>query len=137
LPLQRQSCEECGAQLGGHQEKYCSDRCRWKAWDKANPRQRQLPLDPAPAPLPPVQDPQVPKAERPRLQRMARLIVERVEQGPARASELHAMFPGARSVRTRISDAGRFVSQPGSGRKWCSRPLKNYVGDWEYWIEAL
>ena len=93
--------------------------------------QASLPLDPAPAPVPPVIDQRVPNLDKPKLCRMSRAILDRVERGPAKASELHAMFPGARSVRTRISDVGRFV-----GSAWRSAPVKGIVGEWVYWIEG-
>ena len=118
---------------GRDDQRYCSPKCRYRAYNAAHPvaRQRALPLVPAPAPLPPVQDQRVPAPERPRLRRMSRLILERVERGPAKASELHAMFPGARSVRTRISEVGRHV-----GEAWRSAPVRGVVGEWLYWIEA-
>jgi len=115
----------------GEPRAYCSDSCRRKHWEDLHPRQRALPLTPAPAPLPPVQDQRVPAPERPRLRRMSRLILERVQRGPAKASELHAMFPGARSVRTRISEVGRHV-----GPAWRSAPVRGVVGEWVYWLEA-
>ena len=130
-PLLRHSCEWCRVPLAGKQAKWCSDACRFRAWDREHPRQRALPLTPPPAPVPPVRDKRVPKQEQKRLRRMSRLILERVERGPARASELHAMFPGARSVRTRISEVGRHV-----GEAWRSAPVKGVVGEWVYWIEG-
>ena len=130
-PLLRHSCEHCGRDLAGKQERWCSDACRFRAWDREHPRQRALPLTPPPAPVPPVRDKRVPKQEQKRLRRMSRLILERVERGPARASELHSMFPGARSVRTRISEVGRHV-----GEAWRSAPVKGVVGEWVYWIEG-
>jgi len=112
---------------------YCSQHCKDALYNRAHPvaRQRALPLTPPPAPVPPVRDKRVPKQEQKRLRRMSRLILERVERGPARASELHAMFPGARSVRTRISEVGRHV-----GAAWRSAPVKGVVGEWVYWIEG-
>jgi len=115
----------------GEPRRYCSDSCRRRHWEALHPRQRALPLSPPAAPVPPVRDQRVPKPEQKRLRRMSRLILERVTRGPARASELHAMFPGARSVRTRISEAGRHV-----GASWRSAPVKGVVGEWIYWIEG-
>lgn len=37
-PLQRQSCEECGGPRGKKPGRFCSDRCRFAAWDRDNPR---------------------------------------------------------------------------------------------------
>ena len=130
-PLLRHSCEHCGRDLAGKQERWCSDACRFRAWDREHPRQRALPLTAPPAPVPPVRDQRAPRQEQKRLRRMSRLILERVTRGPARASELHAMFPGARSVRTRISEVGRHV-----GEAWRSAPVKGVVGEWVYWIEG-
>lgn len=129
-PLQR-ICKVCWEPLTGRQERWCSDACRFRAWDREHPRQRALPLAPPIAPVPPVRDQRVPKPEQKRLRRMSRLILERVQRGPARASELHGMFPGARSVRTRISEVGRHV-----GAAWRSAPVKGVVGEWVYWIEG-
>jgi len=114
-------------------QRFCHSKEADRAYNAAHPvaRQRALPLVPAPAPLPPVVDQRVPAPERPRLRRMSRLILERVQRGPAKASELHAMFPGARSVRTRISEVGRHV-----GPAWRSAPGRGVVGEWVYWLEA-
>ena len=128
-------CEECGRpfECARGDRRYCGPRCYHAAYNRAHPvaRQRALPLSPPPAPVPPVRDQRVPRQEQKRLRRMSRLILERVTRGPARASELHAMFPGARSVRTRISEAGRHV-----GAGWRSAPVKGVVGEWVYWIEG-
>jgi hypothetical protein len=126
------ACLECGRDFpvnACHPEehRFCSPVCRARGY-----RQRALPLDPPVAPVPSVQDQRVPRSEQKRLRRMSRLILERVQRGPAMASELHAMFPGARSVRTRISEAGRHV-----GAAWQSAPVKGIVGEWVYWIEGL
>lgn len=133
VPNRLGTCQQCGRPYEPYPrrqsaQRFCCASCREKAWHA-----RQGSLFAAPAPLPPVRDQRVPKPDRPKLCRMSRLIYERVQQGPARASELHAMFPGARSVRTRISDVGRFV-----GPAWRSAPVKGVVGEWIYWIaEAL
>ena len=128
-------CEECGRpfECARGDRRYCGPRCYHAAYNRAHPvaRQRALPLTPPPAPVPPVRDQRVPRQEQKRLRRMSRLILERVTRGPARASELHAMFPGARSVRTRISEVGRHV-----GEAWRSAPVKGVVGEWVYWIEG-
>jgi len=128
-------CEECGRpfECARGDRRYCGPRCYHAAYNRAHPvaRQRALPLSPPPAPVPPVRDQRVPRQEQKRLRRMSRLILERVTRGPARASELHAMFPGARSVRTRISEVGRHV-----GEAWRSAPVKGVVGEWVYWIEG-
>ena len=65
---------------------------------------------------------------------MSRTILELLE-GRARvqASEIHNLFHGARSVRTRISDVGRHLR--GTGRGLRSEPVKGCVGEWVYWIE--
>ena len=100
--------------------------------------QALLPLQPAPDPLPPVVDQRVARRERPSLQRMSREILaflrERGTRG-AFASEIYAMFPGARSVRTRISDVRRFIELSNTGETWHVRPASDKdVGDWWYAI---
>jgi predicted nucleic acid-binding Zn ribbon protein len=105
LPLQRQICEVCNVPLVGQQEKYCSDHCRWVAWDRANPRQRALPLDPAPAPFPATRDQRVPKSRRRHFSEQAQTILSRIEEGPVSNWELARMFPPATAWRSRLSDA--------------------------------
>lgn len=147
-PREVPQCSVCGkpfppkAKRGGRPKKYCSDACCRLAWERVHPglravppeaRQRTLPLDPEPQPVPPVVDQRVPRQERPRLCRMSRLILLRLERGEALASELQAMFPGARSVRTRISNVNRWLQDRGGRVK--SAPMRGVVGEWRYWVE--
>lgn len=97
-------------------------------------RQASLDFTPPPAPEPPVRDQRVPKPSRRGLQRMSRLILERLREGPALSSELHAMFPGARSIRTRISDVGRWLAD--HGERLHSEPVGDHAGDWRYEVRA-
>lgn len=89
-----------------------------------------------PQPLPPVVDQRVPRSERQRLCRMSRAILERLRLGAALASELQAMFPKSRSVRTRISNVSAFLRSRDEGQV-CSKPVKGSVGDWLYWLEQV
>ena len=36
------ACQECGKlyRLSRQDKRYCSPACRWKAWDRAHPRQK-------------------------------------------------------------------------------------------------
>ncbi len=104
-PLQR-LCR-CGDRIDEGKRadaRFCSDACRFDAWDTKNPRQKALDFTPPPAPVPPVVDQRVPKQERRRLRRMSRLILARLEQGPASNRELAQMFPPGAAWRTRLSD---------------------------------
>ena len=90
--------------LDGKQQLFCSDACRWKAWDKANPRQRALPLPPPPAPVPPVRDQRVSVADRPRLRGHNARVLDRLREGPATNAQLAALLGPASAWRTRVSD---------------------------------
>ena len=116
-----------------HGRAYVDGKHRLRAW-----AQRQAVLDFAPpaAPLPPVQDQMVPSRERLKLCRMNRVILERLRHGSATASALQAMFPGARSVRTRISDVSLWL-QRHERQRVASEPVRGAVGEWVYWIEDV
>ena len=128
----------CGVHFWRTREKrlFCSDRCRNRAWVSKHPRQRSL-FDARP--VPPVQDQRVPRRERRKLTRMSRAILDRLEKGHVTATEIHCMFPGARSVRTRISDVTCWlraeVLAGRDSRVLKSRALSGTVGEWLYWLE--
>ena len=138
VPVQRDPGERvcsrpgCRTLLSGKQERWCSETCRWEVWNTQHPRQQLLPLTPLAQPLPGVQDQQVPPRERPKLQRMSRAILKRLRAGEATASELQAVFPGARSVRTRISDVNLWLQE--HGEEVQSEPVAGMVGEWRYWL---
>lgn len=67
-------------------------------------RQKSLPLDPAPAILPPVQDQRVPTRERRRLGGMSLAVLERLREGQVSNRELAEMFPAGAAWRSRLSD---------------------------------
>ncbi len=133
-PLQRETCGRCGRRLTGKRLSWCSDICRVEARMAQHLRQAVLRLDPPAAPVPPVVDQRVPRGEARKLTRMSRTILELLERGrPVLASDIHNLFHGARSVRTRISDVGLWL--PSTGRLLRSEPVKGIVGEWRYWIE--
>lgn len=132
--IPRRACDRCGHSYRpkrAHQ-RYCEDACRVEDWKQ---RQAALDFEPAPAPLPPVVDQRVPAAEQRRLCRMAATILDELRNGPALASALHGLFPGSRSVRTRISDVGRYLKA--HGQRLHSEPVAGMVGEWRYWIEDV
>ncbi len=118
-------------------QRFCHSKEADEAYNRANPvtRQRPLPFTPAPEPLIQPRDQRVPKTERGPLCRMSRTILARLRQGEALASELQAMFPGARSVRTRISDVNLWLQD--RSEKVSSAPVAGMVGEWRYWIEGV
>ena len=133
-PLLRHSCEHCGRDLAGKQERWCSDACRFRAWDREHPRQRALPLSPPPAPVPPVRDQRVGVADRKRLVGHNLAILERLKAGPATNAELATLLGPASAWRTRCSDV----------RIWAERHLYMTVkaqqidgGLWLYSLEAI
>lgn len=133
--LQRLNCAECRAPLRGKQERFCSDRCRYAAWDKAHPRveARQASLDftPPSAPLPPVQDQRVPTRE-PRLCRMSRTVLEMLRGGPVTNRTFAESFPPGAAWRTRISDARLWLEQHGETIRSRVEP----GGLCTYWLEV-
>ncbi len=106
----RPSCERSVLPQKRHRglaKVYCSDECRRAHWEAQHPRQGvQRPLDftPPPAPEPDAWDKRVSPADQKRLRRMSRLILARLEQGPASNRELAQMFPPGAAWRTRLSD---------------------------------
>ncbi len=131
-------CPSCGHSYKPRQKNqgHCSRRCYDRAYNRVNPvaRQRPLPFAPPADPLIQPRDQRVPKTERGPLCRMSRTILARLRQGEALASELQAMFPGARSVRTRISDVNLWLQD--RSEKVSSAPVAGIVGEWRYWIEG-
>lgn len=83
VPLQRIVCARCGARLTGRQKEWCSDRCRYLAWDAAHPR-----LDFTPAAS------ELAHAIRGRETKAARILA-RLRQGPATTIQL-ALVGGVR-----------------------------------------
>jgi hypothetical protein len=82
VPLQRESghsCEWCRGTLAGKQEHWCSDACRWRAWDAANPRQRAIDWTPAAREHGAALDKRESKGQR---------ILARLKEGPATTMEL-------------------------------------------------
>lgn len=129
LPLQRRICGACGRPLVGKQVEWCSDHCRWEAWDKANPRQRALP---GLRPEPPVQDQRVPVGERRRLGGMSARIVELLRQrGVITNREFAEEFPPGAAWRTRVSDARLWLEQRGETIRSHTQP----GGLAMYWLE--
>ncbi len=119
-------------------QRFCHSKEADRAYNAAHPvaRQRPLPLDPPPAPLPPVVDQRVPKRERSRLEGHARLIWNRLEDGPATNRELALLLAPGAAWRTRLSDLRCWLRRHGGP----AEPIPHYdCGDglvW-YWIEAL
>lgn len=125
-------CLECGREFRPSRKwhLHCSDACRAKGW-----KERQRALDFAPAPLPPVVDQRVPRAERRRLGGMSRRIIDLLrERGVVTNREWADLLPPGAAWRTRVSDA----------RKWLERTSGETIrcrvqpgGLALYWIEAL
>lgn len=78
-PLQPNLCGICGRALSGKQKEWCSDGCKWKAWDAKHPR-----LDFTPAAS------QLAHAVRGRETRAQRILA-RLRQGPATSQQLLAV----------------------------------------------
>lgn len=139
-PLQRHcrgrlcSRPGCHRRVQGRQERWCSECCRWKAWDGLNPRQRSLPLEPEAKPLPLVRDGRVPKRERRRLGGMSARIVELLrERRTVTNREFAAAFPDGAAWRTRLSDARLWLQERGETIRTHVQP----GGLATYWLEAL
>ena len=107
-------------------QRHHNDRCRKEGW-----LARQHALDFEPVIEPRVVDLARPPAEQPKLVRMSRRILGRLEQGSALASELQALFPTARSVRTRISNVSAFLRSHEWGEVK-SEPVRGVAGEWRY-----
>jgi len=133
-PLLRHSCEHCGRDLAGKQERWCSDACRFRAWDREHPRQRALPLTAPPAPVPPVRDQRVSVADRPRLRGHNLAILERLYEGPATNAELAALLGPASAWRTRVSDVRLWVERH---EGWTVVASQVGGGLWSYSLESI
>jgi len=133
-PLLRHSCEWCRVPLAGKQAKWCSDACRFRAWDREHPRQRALPLTPPPAPVPPVRDQRPSVADRERLVSHNLRILDRLRCGPATNVELAELLGPAAAWRTRVSDC-RLWLEAHEGLTVRAEQVKG--GLWNYRLEAI
>lgn len=133
------SCEKWFQETNPGQ-RYCSRRCKDRAYNLTHPvaRQKALPLDPAPAPLPPVRDQRVPRERRPTMSGASLRIYRRLQEGPVSNWELAAMFPPAAAWRTRLSDV-RWALRAADGAGSDSQPIGHYDcggGLVWHWLEA-
>jgi hypothetical protein len=105
MPVAVRVCLECSKEFtpSKQEHRYCCSKHRWAAWDRENPRQRALPLDPAPEPVIQPRDQRV-KARGRYFSEQARRIMDRLEEGPVANVELALMFPPATAWRSRLSD---------------------------------
>jgi hypothetical protein len=114
--------------------RFCSRRCKDRSYNAAHPvaRQRPLPLDPSPAPVPPVVDQTVKPAERPRLKGQNARILERLRQGPVTNRQL-------------VEISLKYTSRVSDVRAWLRRHTGETIpspkdlggGLTRYWIEPL
>jgi len=133
-PLLRHSCEHCGRDLAGKQERWCSDACRFRAWDREHPRQRALPLTPPAAPVPPVRDQRPSVADRERLTSHNLRILDRLRCGAATNAELAVLLGPASAWRTRVSDCRLWLER----REGLTiRAERVEGGIWSYRLEAI
>ncbi len=114
-------CAVCGGQIParavkhGSAREYCSPTCRRTAWERAHPERRQklLPLDPPPAPVPPVADQRLDLAEEGKLKGDNALVLRRLRQGPATTAELAAAAPRSMAIHSRVSDVRDYLKPLG------------------------
>jgi hypothetical protein len=91
-------------------QRYCSDRCRWAAFDAR--RQGRLDFAPATQPVPVPVDPNLRKSKRPRLTAANLLAWERLKLGPATDAELSRIGCGKRPA-ARIHDLRCWIEEQG------------------------
>jgi hypothetical protein len=127
----------CGKWFEIHRanQRYCSATCKDRAYNAAHPvtRQRSLPLAPAPAPLPPVQDQRLNKAEEGKLRGDNALVLRRLRLGPATTAELAQAAPRSLAIHSRVADVRGYLRGLGETVR------RRRVGDrlHLYWLESL
>jgi len=109
---------------------HCCDTCRVKGW-KA--RQQPLPLEPAPVPLPPVQDQRVGVVDQERLQGHNYAVLNFLRLRPATNRELALLLPPGAAWRSRVSDVRQWLERRGE----TVRSKTSRGGLCTYWLESL
>jgi hypothetical protein len=104
-----------------HARLYATDACRARvrnrrlaqALAEVEGRQRSLPLDPAPEPVPPVVDQRVPLEDALVLAGHNALVLARLREGPAAGADLERLLGPGSAWRTRVSDVRRWLRRRG------------------------
>ncbi len=129
-------CQWCGADFGDEARKrgqrYCSARCKDRAYNHRNPVARQRHLFEA-QPVPPVVDQRVPQDESLTLRGHNVAVMARLRMGPATGPELERLLGPGSAWRTRVSDVRRWLGRTGETVR--ARRLAPRL--WVYRIEAL
>jgi hypothetical protein len=114
--------------------RFCSRHCKDRAYNAAHPvaRQRPLPLDPEPQPVPPVVDERLDLTEEGKLRGDNALVLRRLRLGPAYGRDLERLLGPGSAWRTRVSDVRRWLRREGE----TIRAHREASRLWRYQIEA-
>lgn len=119
---------ECGKPLSGRSgRKFCSDACRWNAWDRAHPRQHRLKFEPPPEPVLPIRPTpkEILRAQKPQTVKTLRMLQEAGERGVTTGEFLRCYI-------------ARFSARLGELRAvgWRIRGARERDLSWRFWLEG-